>query len=264
MRYDLSTTLEEIAMTDNSTPQGSAMDAAQTHFLQDALINLSHELRTPLAAIKGYTTSLVHHDRRLTRAERLAMLDEIDSACDRLDEVVEQAAQTARVLQGQVTLQLQEANLVSLTRQALVTLERDHHEAHSRHIITFTSDQSLPIIADDRLLSQTLVHLLDNARLYSPDGGDIAITARRVEVNGRRMAEWSVTDQGIGIAQEHVPQVFTPFYRVENHLTRITNGLGLGLAFAQRVIALLGGELHVTSMPGEGSCFWFTLPLAEE
>jgi signal transduction histidine kinase len=240
------------------------MDAAQAHFLQDALINLSHELRTPLAAIKGYTTSLVRHDQRLTRAERIAMLGEIDSACDRLDEVIEQTTQTARVLQGQISLQRQEADLGTLTRQALVTLERGHDDTSSPHTITFSSDEPLLIVADERLLVQALVHLLDNARTYSPDGGDIAITARRTAAEGRMLAEWSVTDQGIGIAPEHVPQVFTPFYRVENHLARTANGLGLGLAFTQRVIALHGGELQVASVPGEGSRFWFTLPLAGE
>ncbi|SRR5579875_1366863 len=248
-------------MTSDSAPNGAASEMDQARFLEDALINLSHELRTPLAAIKGYATSLMRHDSRLTGDERHAMLSEINRACDRLDEVIEQTTLTARVLQGQVTLQRQETDLVALTRQALLALDE---AGATNYLLTLSGDAALLILADPRLLTHALLHLLDNARTYSPAGGEIHIAMRATSGSVGPMAEWSVTDHGIGIAPEHLPQIFTPFYRVENHLARSTNGLGLGLAFAQRVIALHGGELRVASEPGEGSRFWFALPLAGE
>lgn len=250
-------------MADAPPPFMSATDAAQVRFLEDALINLSHELRTPLAAAKGYTTSLVRHDRRLTRAERLAMLSEIADACDRMDGIIEQALQTARVLQGQVNLHLRELDLVTLTRQALVAVQRGHEDADD-HPMTFADDTPLLILADEFLLSQTVIHLLDNAWRYSPAGSTITVTAQMVRSDMEVRAAWSVADQGIGIAPEHLPHIFTPFYRADNALARTANGLGLGLAFCQHVIALHGGELVASSEPGKGSHFTFTLPLLTE
>jgi signal transduction histidine kinase len=248
---------------EEASPTWPAMNA---RIMEDALINLSHELRTPLAAAKGYATSLLRHDRRLTRAERLGMLAEIDMACDRMETVIDQALHTIRVLQGEVAVQRQPVDLALLTRVALVNLERIHAAtpAPGCEVKLMCDTDELLVEGDERLLAQTLLHLLDNACKYSPEGGVIEVTLRRVAAEGGTpTVEWSVTDHGIGIAPEHMAHLFTPFYRTDNLLTRTATGLGLGLAFCQRVIALHGGVLHVASTPSVGSRFWFTLPVAE-
>jgi signal transduction histidine kinase len=256
---------KESAMRDND-PATSPWPATNARIMEDVLINLSHELRTPLAAAKGYTTSLLRHDHRLKRAERLAMLAEIDMACDRMETTIEQALHTIRVLQGDVAVQRQKVDLVALTRMALVNLERAHTDMPlPRCAVTLDCQaEDLLVDGDERLLAQTIMHLLDNACVYSPDGGAILVELRALDgAAGISTMEWSVTDHGIGIAADHLERIFTPFYRTDNHLTRTATGLGLGLAFCQRVIMLHGGVLRVASTPGVGSRFWFTLPSAE-
>src|SRR5271165_3794457 len=111
-------------MSDSTSPKA----ATQTEFLTDVLTNLSHEMRTPLAAAKGFTTSLLRHDRKLSRSERLMMLQEIDKACLRLESVIEQALQTTRLLHDQIDLQHQPLDLVAMTQQAVATMEQTHQE----------------------------------------------------------------------------------------------------------------------------------------
>jgi two-component system phosphate regulon sensor histidine kinase PhoR len=257
---------KEPVMSDGDTATKPAWPATNARIMEDALINLSHELRTPLSAAKGYTTSLLRHDHRLKRAERLAMLAEIDMACDRMEATIAQALHTLRVLQGDVAVQRQKVELAMLTRMALVNLERAHAAVSLPPCtVTLACDaDDLVVEGDERLLAQTIMHLLDNACTYSPEGGTILVELRPTNgPDATRAVEWSVTDRGIGIAADHLERIFTPFYRTDNHLTRPATGLGLGLAFCQRVIALHGGVLRVASTPGAGSRFWFTLPSTE-
>lgn len=237
------------------------MAAEQTQFLTEVLSNLSHELRTPLAAAKGYTTSLLRHDRRLTRSERIAMLHEVDKACLRLENVIEQALQTTRLLHDKVELQHHPIDLIALTKQAVASIVQNRLEAQTNcsYHFSFHADELL-VSGDEQLMFLALVHLLDNACKFSPEGGEVRITTSRTELDGIASIEWSVADQGKGIAEEHLPLLFTPFYRAENQLTRGSNGLGLGLTFCERVITLHGGVLGVDSQLGHGSRFWFTLP----
>jgi signal transduction histidine kinase len=241
-------------MNDDTTPP-------QT-FLEVALMALSHELRTPLAAAKGYATSLIRHDRRISRGERLEMLGEIEHACNRLETIIGQTLQTTRLLQGGVTLQCEIVDLTRLTSQVVKTLARTRDPQSPP--ISIECAETLLVWADAHWLIQVMEQLLDNARRFSPPDGQIIIALRHAADDGKDLVEWSVKDSGMGVAAEHLPHIFKPFYRTENHNTRAIGGLGLGLALCQHVIALHGGDIFVTSIPDEGSHFWFTLPLIDQ
>ncbi len=245
-------------MTEEHSPPWQTMP---TPLLAEALSNLSHAFRTPLAAAKGYTTSLIRHDRRLSRAERREMLDEIDRACDRLHALIEQTIQTTTLLQGGVTLQYTVVDLAAVTRQAIATVTQQRPDRPVTTFIITGGDGVGHVWADAAWLTRALVQLLDNARRYSPPDRPITITLRPLLTDAGPLAEWSVTDEGLGMAVDQVPLIFLPFYRVEQQLARTTNGLGLGLPFSQHLIAMHGGDLSVTSAPMQGSRFWFTLPL---
>lgn len=229
-------------------------------FMEDILINLSHELRTPLTAAKGYATSLLRYYDRLPREERLAMVGEIDLACDRLESVIAHMLQTARLLQESLTLHRQPHDLVQLTQAAITRMQRaTADDATQAHPIVFQHDPLTPLLVevDAGLLTTTLAQLLENARNYSPRGLPMLITLQ----SQGEMAEWSVQDRGIGIAAEHLARIFEPFYRVPTASTREVGGLGLGLTISQRVLLLYGSQLRVESQLGIGSRFWFELPL---
>ena len=230
------------------------------HVMEDVLITLSHELRTPLAAAKGYATALLRYDERLSRTERLAMVGEIDLACDRLESVIAHLLQTAHLVLGTTTLLPHPHDLVSLTHAAIAQLEQAMPAGAAREpaiIVQHDQKQAALVSVDGRLLTTALAHLLQNARNASPTGQPITVT---IHTTGDS-AEWNVYDRGVGIAANHLPHIFTPFYRAAPDLTREGGGLGLGLTLSQRVIALHGGVLQGESQLGQGSRFWFTLPL---
>ncbi|HEY4386431.1 MAG TPA: ATP-binding protein, partial [Ktedonobacteraceae bacterium] len=119
-------------------------------------------------------------------------------------------------------------------------------------------DEKLPLISADReKLFRALTNLLSNAVKYSPHGGEITITS----LYESGVASISVHDEGIGIPQELLEQVFVPYYRVEGQASRYIKSSGLGLSTVREIISLHGGRVWVESMIGLGSTFYFTLPL---
>jgi len=233
------------------------------HVMENILTNLSHELRTPLAGAKGYTTSLIRYDERLTRDERLGMLREIDVACNRLEEFITRTLHTTRLLQGLTSITRYPHDLTQLTQNAISQVEsRISTGDLNAPPFQLQHDPFTEIIVqvDEQLLTGTLTHLITNARNYSTGNKDISITLRLTNKD----AEWSIEDHGIGIPAEHLPHIFEPFYRVDTALTGEVRGLGLGLTMCQKVIELHGGVLYASSKLGEGSRFWFTLPLDQD
>ena len=126
-----------------------------------------------------------------------------------------------------------------------------------RHIIRFDAPpQIIRARADRTRLGQVVTNLLSNAVKYSPEGGEVTVsleeTANNVIVH--------IADQGLGIPPDKLDRLFEPFYRVQQRETRQIEGLGLGLALTRAVVEAHGGEIWVTSEPGEGSLFSYSLP----
>ena len=114
------------------------------------------------------------------------------------------------------------------------------------------------VLGDADRVTQILSNLLSNAHKYTPEEGHIDLS---VEVAGP-MAAIAVTDSGIGLSPEEQFRLFTRFYRAHNTVTEVGGGTGLGLAITRSLVEMQGGEIQVTSEPGHGSTFRFTLPLA--
>jgi signal transduction histidine kinase len=128
----------------------------------------------------------------------------------------------------------------------------------THHVFRLNYDEKLPLISADReKLFRALTNLLSNAVKYSPHGGEITITS----LYESGVASISVHDEGIGIPQELLEQVFVPYYRVEGQASRYIKSSGLGLSTVREIISLHGGRVWVESMIGLGSTFYFTLPL---
>jgi signal transduction histidine kinase len=110
--------------------------------------------------------------------------------------------------------------------------------------------------ADAGRISQVILNLVGNAVKFTPRGGRLGVAMRETP----EALRVEVRDSGIGIAPEHVPKLFQKFYQVDSSTTREAGGVGLGLSIAQSIIEAHGGQIGVESTPGEGSCFYFTLP----
>ncbi len=222
----------------------------------DYLSAASHELRTPLAVIKEYC-NLVHDGvvGDINDDQRHCMSVALRN-CNRLARLVDDVLDLDAIESGEFACSRREVRLDVL----LAACHEDFREccAARGQRLHVEHEQGMPtVLADPALTTQVLVNLLGNAHKFTPAGGDI--TLRAFVENG--MARIEVVDTGPGIAQEDQRRVFEKFAQAEAPGSAELKSSGLGLAICRRIVGLLGGELAVTSVPGEGATFHFTLPL---
>lgn len=229
---------------------------AKTRFLG----TMSHELRTPMNAILGYSRLLRDTDLPATE-QNLAR--RIVDAADRLLELIDGVMEYARLDDGQVPLREED-----FSPRALL-LEAGRHAcalaAEKGLSCEHEVDPALPAVlhGDAGLIARVLARFADNAAKFTRHGG-IRLCVQRLDgaVAGRFKLRFLVEDSGIGIAPEDQARLFKPFSQVDDRTDRQFEGIGLGLALAQRWAGMLGGDVGVESIPGKGSSFWLELVLA--
>jgi signal transduction histidine kinase/GAF domain-containing protein len=227
---------------------------------------VSHELRTPLTSILGYTELLLARD--FPPEERRQFIKTVYDEASRLALLVEDLLGMSRLEAGKVKLN----RWVIALRQIIAELTNQLNTQLARHRLVIRIEDPLPPVYIDRdRTKQILFNLLTNAIKYSPRGGEIELViseaqARQLPPEHSR-GRWvlvGVRDQGIGIAPEDLPRIWERFYRVDNGNTRRIGGTGLGLSITKALVELHGGMIWAESKVGEGSNFYFTLPVATE
>ncbi len=218
---------------------------------QDFVANVSHELRTPLTVILGFLETLAEEEdpallqhglRRIhSSAARMQSLVEDLLLLSRLDSDGEPASDEGEWLRLGPFIERLCSDLQSL---------------HDGHGFELELDHDLAVRGQERELHSAVTNLITNAVRYSPDGGRITVTFQRVGETAR----FSVTDQGLGIAANHLGRLTERFYRVDVGRSREAGGTGLGLAIVKHVLRRHHSELEVHSTVGQGSCFAFALP----
>lgn len=228
--------------------------ARQSEELKSTLLDaIAHEFKTPLTSIKAVTTdmlSLPPHDLPPHQAELLSIVDE---AADRLSKLVTDAIQLARIEGGTFRLNLADHFPSSLVAGAL----RQMKSLTEERAIDVTVPEHLPVVrVDAELIQLVITHLLDNALKYSSPGGPIAIGA---DVSENKVIV-RIADTGQGIGKDEQAQIFEKFYRGKNehHL----KGTGMGLAITREIMRAHGEDIWLSSAPGQGSQFSFSLPIA--
>jgi two-component system sensor histidine kinase BaeS len=216
--------------------------------------NVAHELRTPLANIKGWMEGLIDG---VLPAET-STFQQIYREADRLQRLVYDLQELSRVEAGAIELNLRPVPVPSLVE---ATLARLGHQFEDKGV-SLETDVSVdlpPVRADEDRIGQVLLNLVGNALQYTPTGGQVQITAHRREGE----IQISVRDSGIGVPAEHLPFLFTRFYRVDKSRSRVGGGSGIGLTIAKHLVEAHGGHIWAESPgPGQGSTFTFTLPIA--
>lgn len=218
---------------------------SQKYFVADA----SHELRGPLTVIRGNLDLL---KRNLSEKDRQESLRAIEAETTRMVKIVSALLLLAEVELGRLELK----ETVALKNIISGELERVRSFTGNRQIV-IGRQEDLLVKGDAQRLSQLLGNLIDNAIKYTPEKGTITISLFR----DKEWVRLEVADTGIGIAPEHIPQIFDRFYRVDKARSKSGGGTGLGLAIVKGIAEQHGGKVTVTSEPGKGSVFTIWLKL---
>jgi len=223
---------------------------AQVRFVSDA----SHELRTPISVIQGYANLLDRWGKKDEKALQESITAIKDEAAN-MKELVEQLLFLARGDNNTIRLQLEEVNLSELASEVVHETQMID-TAHRFEVRT----ADISVTADRALLKQALRILVDNAIKYTDAGGSITVSAEREN----NIASISVTDDGIGISPEIVPQIFDRFYRADESRARATGGAGLGLSIAKWIATRHGGHMEVLSRVGIGTKIMLAIPFSSQ
>lgn len=225
-----------------------------SHMKTEVISVLSHQMRTPLATVKGYATALLMQGAEYDDATRLEFLQAIDEEADKLEALIGDILESTAIEAGLVAIEHQPVLLPHLVNEVVAEM-RALAPGH-RFVVSFP--ERFPVLHADRSrIAQVLDNLLDNAVKYSPDGGLVIV---RAEVKGDEAAV-CVSDQGVGIAPEHLNRLFELFFRIKGNLRRPVSGTGLGLPIARAIVEAHGGRIWAESTLGQGSALHFTLPL---
>jgi signal transduction histidine kinase len=218
--------------------------------------DVSHELRTPLTAIKGSMEGLMDGILPATNET----YQQIHAEADRLNRLVDDLQELSRVEARAYQLDIRPLDVSSLVQTVTKRLASQAETKHNS--LNFELPRELPrVLADEDRAIQILTNLTGNALQYTPEGGNVTITAKRLDDE----VQISVRDTGVGIPSEHLSHIFDRFYRVDKSRSRQAGGgSGIGLTIARALVEAQGGHIWVESGgEGAGSIFTFALPVVK-
>ena len=218
----------------------------------DFIATVSHELRTPLTPLKGFLLTLVDSAERIEPDQRVTFYDSMLRQVERLESLVGDLLVVADLDRGGMRMHTELVPLAGATSEALATIRSAYDPAR----VMVEADDDVTVVGDRTAIVRILRALVDNAVKHT--SGTVTVHVARDGDN----AVVAVHDEGPGISTDHQRRVFERFTRLGDHLTRTTQGSGLGLSIARSLAERLGGHLELSSTPGAGSTFSFVLPAA--
>ena len=218
---------------------------------------VSHEIRTPITSVKG-AVELLSDTRYFHNTEQQTKLLGIAQAnAERLLLLINDILDFSKLESASLTMNVERQRLEPVVQQAVQALRVQIEERRIRLALSLPEDLPDTMIDANRV-TQVVTNLLSNAVKFSPVGGEVRVEALATD-DGLRVL---VRDRGEGIRAEDLPKLFRKFQQIDSRSTRKFGGTGLGLVISKGIVEQHGGTIGVDSMPGEGSTFWFTLPIA--
>lgn len=232
----------------------------QQREIQSFYHTVSHELKTPITAIREFSSLLRDGILGDINESQVDALDTSIGCCDRLNRLVNDLFDTARLETGKLQLNLEAIDLAKvISQEATIMSPLAQHKSISLSLAE--CDDSIELIADPVRIGQVLANLINNAIKYTPSGGRIKVRAR---VTGDSVCV-DVEDNGYGVSEENAELIFERMYQCGTEPTgepSSQGGMGIGLFLCQQIVKLHGGQLSLRSEHGAGSVFTFTLPLS--
>jgi signal transduction histidine kinase len=235
--------------------EAQLLSLKETDALRRELVaNVSHDLRTPLAALKGYIETMMLKNDSLNETDRLHYLQIAHSSSERLNKLVSELFELAKLDAGELTLHKESFSLAELAHDVMHKFNLRAEQLGLN--LEADIDPDVPYVeADIGLIERALDNLIDNAMKHTPNGGTVKLALN----TDRNLVAVRVADTGHGIAADDLPHIFQRFYRKPGSSEELP-GAGLGLAITQRILELHGSELSVDSVLHQGTRFDFTLP----
>ncbi len=241
--------IEEVAHREAELAQAREIDRLKSNFVS----SISHDLRTPLTSIKGYAEFLEDGIGGELSDEQREFVAQIERGARRLENLVDDLLDFARFDAGTFTLRCEPTDLGSMLSEVAQSMQPQCEENRLQLKVSLPPE---PLVGsfDQKRIERVLANLVSNAVKFTPAGGSICLEAERV---GQEL-RCAVIDSGPGIEPDDQPRLFQRFSQLATGLHK--GGTGLGLSISKSIIEAHGGQIGVSSRPGEGATFWFTLP----
>lgn len=225
----------------------------------ELFVNMSHELKTPLNVIFSATQlmemSLTDDTAETNKIRVLNSIDSIKQNCYRLTKLINNMIDLSKIGAGNMVLNINDVNIVELTEN-LVQASSGYVKGKKLSIIFDTNVENKIVACDEQRIERVILNLISNSIKFSNPGGSIHVNI----IDKGDKVEVSVSDNGIGIDEENLKNIFSRFSQVDKSLSRIAEGSGMGLSLVKSIVEMHGGKISVQSKSGVGSIFKFELP----
>ncbi|MDO8281199.1 MAG: ATP-binding protein [Thermodesulfovibrionia bacterium] len=225
----------------------------------DFLANMSHELTTPLNSVIGFSQVLKDGLSGELNTDQQEYVDNVLQGGMRLLSLIRNMLDLVRAESGKDELIVKRFLLKETLKSSVAMFNEISIERNLKLTLQIEPAADIVIETDAGKLTRILYNLIDNAVKFTPAGGSVSVSARKIEAE--KLIEISVTDTGIGITPENIDKLFQPFAQLESPYTKTYGGTGIGLILTKRFVELLGGRIWAESEYGKGSKFIFVIPI---